>query len=51
MEQLVPEITAHALSYLDYPSLCRLSIMNSLCTRQPMTIMVRNHIMQQQKLL
>ncbi|XP_047327114.1 F-box protein SKIP8-like [Impatiens glandulifera] len=30
MEQLVPEITNHALSYLDYPSLCRLSMTNSL---------------------
>ncbi|XP_022886973.1 F-box protein SKIP8 isoform X2 [Olea europaea var. sylvestris] len=29
MEQLVPEITTHALSYLDYPSLCRLSMTNS----------------------
>ncbi|XP_068306426.1 F-box protein SKIP8-like [Pyrus communis] len=28
MEQLVPEITTHALSYLDYPSLCRLSMTN-----------------------
>ncbi|KAH9607824.1 hypothetical protein KSS87_016405 [Heliosperma pusillum] len=30
MEQLVPEITTHALSYLDYQSLCRLSMTNSL---------------------
>ncbi|XP_057415365.1 F-box protein SKIP8 [Lotus japonicus] len=30
MEELVPEITTHALSYLDYPSLCRLSMTNSL---------------------
>lgn len=30
MEQLVPEIRTHALSYLDYPSLCRLSMTNSL---------------------
>lgn len=30
MEQLVPEIRMHALSYLDYPSLCRLSMTNSL---------------------
>lgn len=30
MEQLVPEITNHALSYLDYSSLCRLSMTNSL---------------------
>lgn len=30
IEQLVPEITMHALSYLDYPSLCRLSMTNSL---------------------
>ncbi|KAI4376119.1 hypothetical protein MLD38_013911 [Melastoma candidum] len=30
MEQLVPEITTHALSYLDYTSLCRLSMTNSL---------------------
>ncbi|XP_073051948.1 F-box protein SKIP8-like [Primulina eburnea] len=29
MEQLVPEITTHVLSYLDYPSLCRLSMTNS----------------------
>ncbi|XP_042504309.1 F-box protein SKIP8-like isoform X2 [Macadamia integrifolia] len=29
MELLVPEITTHALSYLDYPSLCRLSMTNS----------------------
>ncbi|KAL2325556.1 hypothetical protein Fmac_024614 [Flemingia macrophylla] len=29
MEELVPEITTHALSYLDYPSLCRLSMTNS----------------------
>ncbi|KAK9144021.1 hypothetical protein Syun_013421 [Stephania yunnanensis] len=33
MEQLVPEITTHALSYLDYPSLCRLSMTNSLMRR------------------
>uniref|UniRef100_F6HBZ3 F-box domain-containing protein n=1 Tax=Vitis vinifera TaxID=29760 RepID=F6HBZ3_VITVI len=30
MEQLVPEITTHVLSYLDYPSLSRLSMTNSL---------------------
>lgn len=30
MEQLVPEITTHALSFLDYRSLCRLSMTNSL---------------------
>lgn len=30
MEMLVPEITTHALSFLDYPSLCRLSMTNSL---------------------
>ncbi|GMJ00452.1 hypothetical protein HRI_003714400 [Hibiscus trionum] len=30
MELLVPEITTHALSYLDYPSLCRLSMTNSM---------------------
>ncbi|KAL6547747.1 F-box protein skip8 [Orobanche hederae] len=30
MEQLVPEITMHALSYLDFPSLCSLSMTNSL---------------------
>ncbi|CAL0330855.1 unnamed protein product [Lupinus luteus] len=30
MEELVPEITTHALSYLDFPSLCRLSMTNSL---------------------
>lgn len=29
MEQLVPEIRTHALSYLDYRSLCRLSMTNS----------------------
>lgn len=33
MEQLVPEITTHALSYLDYPSLCRLSMTNSWMRR------------------
>ncbi|KAA8520965.1 hypothetical protein F0562_011638 [Nyssa sinensis] len=33
MEQLVPEITTHALSYLDYPSLCRLSMTNSQMRR------------------
>ncbi|KAH6801838.1 Nuclear transport factor 2 family protein [Perilla frutescens var. frutescens] len=33
MEMLVPEITMHALSYLDYPSLCRLSMTNSLMHR------------------
>ncbi|KAM7279220.1 hypothetical protein ACFE04_006354 [Oxalis oulophora] len=33
MEQLVPEISTHALSYLDYPSLCRLSMTNSLMRR------------------
>lgn len=33
MEQLVPEITMHALSYLDYSSLCRLSMTNSLMRR------------------
>lgn len=33
MEQLVPEITTHALSYLDFPSLCRLSMTNSLMRR------------------
>ncbi|XP_073055598.1 F-box protein SKIP8-like isoform X2 [Primulina eburnea] len=26
---IVPEITKHAISYLDYPSLCRLSMTNS----------------------
>ncbi|XP_047327185.1 F-box protein SKIP8-like [Impatiens glandulifera] len=30
MEQLVPEITTYMLSYLDYPSLCRLSMTNSV---------------------
>ncbi|KAE9614063.1 putative F-box domain, NTF2-like domain-containing protein [Lupinus albus] len=30
MEELVPEIKTHALSYLDFPSLCRLSMTNSL---------------------
>ncbi|XP_042038736.1 F-box protein SKIP8-like isoform X4 [Salvia splendens] len=29
IEQLMPEITTHALSYLDYRSLCRLSMTNS----------------------
>lgn len=29
MEQLMPEITSHALSYLDYRSLCCLSMTNS----------------------
>ncbi|KVH95324.1 F-box protein SKIP8-like [Cynara cardunculus var. scolymus] len=33
MEQLVPEITTHALSYLDYRSLCRLSMTNSSMRR------------------
>ncbi|GLJ18566.1 hypothetical protein SUGI_0330510 [Cryptomeria japonica] len=33
MEQLVPEITTHALSYLDYQSLCRLSMTNSSMRR------------------
>ncbi|XP_058224625.1 F-box protein SKIP8 isoform X1 [Rhododendron vialii] len=33
MEQLVPEITTHALTYLDFPSLCRLSMTNSLMRR------------------
>ncbi|XP_043698270.1 F-box protein SKIP8-like isoform X2 [Telopea speciosissima] len=33
MELLVPEITTHALSYLDYPSLCRLSMTNSSMRR------------------
>ncbi|KAG1367658.1 F-box protein SKIP8 [Cocos nucifera] len=33
MEQLVPEITTHALSYLDYTSLCRLSMTNSAMRR------------------
>lgn len=30
MEQLVPEITTYVLSYLDYPSLCSLSMTNSV---------------------
>ncbi|XP_074578985.1 F-box protein SKIP8-like [Curcuma longa] len=30
IEQLVPEITVHALSYLDYVSLCRFSMTNSV---------------------
>ncbi|XP_074578463.1 F-box protein SKIP8-like [Curcuma longa] len=30
VEQLAPEITTHALSYLDYASLCRLSMTNSV---------------------
>ncbi|KAF8671067.1 hypothetical protein HU200_050348 [Digitaria exilis] len=33
MEQLVPEITTHALSYLDYTSLCRLSMTNNAMRR------------------
>jgi hypothetical protein len=33
MEQLVPEITTHALSYLDYTSLCRLSMTNTAMRR------------------
>jgi hypothetical protein len=33
MEQLVPEITTHALSYLDYTSLCRLSMTNAAMRR------------------
>ncbi|KAJ9555686.1 hypothetical protein OSB04_010300 [Centaurea solstitialis] len=33
MEQLVPEITTHVLSYLDYPSLCSLSMTNSSMRR------------------
>lgn len=33
MEQLVPEITTHALSYLDCISLCRLSMTNSAMRR------------------
>lgn len=33
MEQLVPEITTHALTYLDYQSLCRLSMTNTLMRR------------------
>ncbi|KAF6146068.1 hypothetical protein GIB67_033427 [Kingdonia uniflora] len=33
MEQLVPEITTHTLSYLDFPSLCRLSMTNSAMRR------------------
>ncbi|XP_071693436.1 F-box protein SKIP8-like [Rutidosis leptorrhynchoides] len=33
MEQLVPEITTHALSYLDFASLCRLSMTNSSMRR------------------
>lgn len=33
MEQLVPEIMTHAFSYLDYPSLCRLSMTNSSMRR------------------
>ncbi|XP_077229632.1 nuclear transport factor 2 (NTF2) family protein [Tasmannia lanceolata] len=33
MEQLVPEITTHALSYLDHPSLCSLSMTNSSMQR------------------
>ncbi|KAK4804702.1 hypothetical protein SAY86_004519 [Trapa natans] len=30
MEQLVPEFRTHPLCYLDYTSLCRLSMTNSL---------------------
>jgi hypothetical protein len=33
MEQLVPEITTHALSYLDCTSLCHLSMTNSAMRR------------------
>ncbi|CAH1451569.1 unnamed protein product [Lactuca virosa] len=33
MEQLVPEITTHVLSYLDYRSLCSLSMTNSSMRR------------------
>lgn len=33
MEQLVPEITTHTLSYLDFVSLCRLSMTNSAMRR------------------
>ncbi|XP_020576397.1 F-box protein SKIP8-like [Phalaenopsis equestris] len=33
MEQLVPEITTHALSYLDHTSLCNLSMTNSAMRR------------------
>ncbi|XP_071703433.1 F-box protein SKIP8-like [Rutidosis leptorrhynchoides] len=33
MEQLMPEITTHALSYLDYASICRLSVTNSSMRR------------------
>lgn len=33
MEQLVPEITTHTLSYLDHTSLCNLSMTNSAMRR------------------
>jgi len=33
MEQLVPEIAFHVMSYLDYKSLCRLSMTNSVMRR------------------
>eukprot|EP00850_Spirogloea_muscicola_P020914 SM000230S07350 [mRNA] locus=s230:110686:111745:+ [translate_table: standard] len=33
MEQLVPEVTNHALSYLDFRSLCQLSMTNSVMRR------------------
>ena len=33
MEQLVPEITQHMLSYLDYRSLCNVSMINP-CMRR-----------------
>ncbi|KAG6553127.1 hypothetical protein Mapa_005465 [Marchantia paleacea] len=33
VEELVPEITHHALSYLDYKSLCRVSMTNSAMRR------------------
>ncbi|XP_042018585.1 F-box protein SKIP8-like isoform X1 [Salvia splendens] len=33
MEQLVPDLRLHALSFLDYPSVCRLSMANSLLHR------------------
>ncbi|XP_042023916.1 probable F-box protein At4g23960 [Salvia splendens] len=33
MEQLVPDLRLHALSFLDYPSVCHLSMTNSLLYR------------------
>ncbi|KAK8938061.1 F-box protein SKIP8 [Platanthera guangdongensis] len=32
MEQLIPEITTHTLNYLDYTSLCNLSMTTAMAT-------------------